>query len=195
MLFNSLEFAAFFVVVTTLYFVAPHRMRWLLLLVASGVFYGAFIPSYLFIFVVIILVDYGAGILIECSASRRRKLFLLLSIISNLSLLGFFKYYNFFAENLTGLMQFLHWNYSLDTLSIILPIGLSFHTFQAMSYTIEVYRGRQKAERHLGIYALYVMFFPQLVAGPIERPQNLIHQFYEKHYFDCQSNVFHKIDE
>ena len=189
MLFNSLQFLIFFPVVTTLYFLFPHRYRWLLLLVASGVFYGAFIPSYLFIFVVIILVDYGAGILIECSASRRRKLFLLLSIISNLSLLGFFKYYNFFAENLTGLMQFLHWNYSLVTLSIILPIGLSFHTFQAMSYTIEVYRGRQKAERHLGIYALYVMFFPQLVAGPIERPQNLLHQFYEKHFFEYQRVV------
>ena len=79
---------------------------------------------------------------------------------------------------------FLHWNYSLPLLSILLPIGLSFHTFQAMSYTIEVYKGNQKAERHLGIYALYVMFYPQLVAGPIERPQNLLPQFREVHVFE-----------
>jgi D-alanyl-lipoteichoic acid acyltransferase DltB (MBOAT superfamily) len=88
--------------------------------------------------------------------------------------------------NLIFLSRFLHWNYPIGILNIILPIGLSFHTFQSLSYVIEVYRGKQKAERHFGIYALYVMFYPQLVAGPIERPQNLLHQFYEKHVFDYQ---------
>jgi D-alanyl-lipoteichoic acid acyltransferase DltB (MBOAT superfamily) len=104
--------------------------------------------------------------------------------VSNVGFLAFFKYANFFDANIATLAQVLHWNYGLHALDIILPIGLSFHTFQAISYIIEVYRGNQKAERHFGIYALYVMFFPQLVAGPIERPQNLIHQFYETHTVD-----------
>ena len=95
-----------------------------------------------------------------------------------------FKYFNFFNENVAQLARLLGWNYPIGALRIVLPIGLSFHTFQAMSYMIEVYRGKQKAERHFGIYALYVMFFPQLVAGPIERPQNLLHQFHEPQQFD-----------
>src|SRR5204863_6197715 len=93
-------------------------------------------------------------------------------------------YYNFLNFNLTAVLHGVGAHNPIPFLSILLPIGLSFHTFQAMSYTIEVYRGHQKAERNFGIYSLYVMFFPQLVAGPIERPQNLIHQFYEKHVFD-----------
>jgi D-alanyl-lipoteichoic acid acyltransferase DltB (MBOAT superfamily) len=95
-----------------------------------------------------------------------------------------FKYYNFFTNNFIGIASFLHLHYPLKVLNIILPIGLSFHTFQSLSYVIEVYKGKQKAEHHLGIYALYVMFYPQLVAGPIERPQHLLHQFHEKHTFD-----------
>lgn len=186
MLFNSFDFFVFFPVVTILYFVLPHKLRWFLLLAASCYFYMAFIPVYILILFATIVVDYGAGLFIEKSQGRSRKIFLIVSIISNVGFLAFFKYFNFAAANLNHLSNFLHWNYSLPLLSILLPIGLSFHTFQAMSYTIEVYRGNQKAERHFGIYALYVMFYPQLVAGPIERPQNLIHQFYEKHYFECE---------
>lgn len=181
MLFNSLQFLVFFPVVTTLYFLFPHRFRWALLLLASGVFYMAFIPAYILILATTIVVDYFAGLQIERSEGGRRKFFLVLSLVSNIGFLAFFKYANFIDANLATLAQLLHWNYGLHALKIILPIGLSFHTFQAMSYIIEVYRGEQKAERHFGIYALYVMFFPQLVAGPIERPQNLIHQFYETH--------------
>lgn len=116
----------------------------------------------------------------------RKKTFLIASLIGNIGILFFFKYFNFFIENINHVSEVLHWNYSLDALTIILPIGLSFHTFQAMSYTIEVYRGKQKAERHLGIYALYVMYYPQLVAGPIERPQNLLHQFHTDHTFNFE---------
>jgi D-alanyl-lipoteichoic acid acyltransferase DltB (MBOAT superfamily) len=181
MLFNSWQFFFFFPAVTCAYFLLPHRFRWLLLLAASCLFYMSFIPAYILILFVTIVVDYIAGIFIEKSDGRRRKSFLVMSIVVNVGFLAFFKYFNFLNGNLAQLAQWLHWNYPLHYLSIILPIGLSFHTFQAMSYTIEVYRGRQKAERHFGIYALYVMFYPQLVAGPIERPQNLIHQFYEKH--------------
>jgi D-alanyl-lipoteichoic acid acyltransferase DltB (MBOAT superfamily) len=103
--------------------------------------------------------------------------------------LVFFKYYNFFVENINDFLHISNASFNVPLLNIILPIGLSFHTFQAMSYTIEIYRGHQKAERHFGIYSLYVMFYPQLVAGPIERPQNLIHQFHEKHKFDYDNVV------
>lgn len=145
----------------------------------------AFIPVYILILFFTIGIDYFAGIMIEKSAGKKRKLYLVFSIIANIGILSFFKYYNFFSSNVNSLLHDLGFiTHSLPLLSIILPIGLSFHTFQAMSYTIEVYRSNQKAERHLGIYSLYVMFYPQLVAGPIERPQNLLHQFREKYDFD-----------
>jgi alginate O-acetyltransferase complex protein AlgI len=185
MLFNSLEFLLFFIVVTVLFFVLPHKFRWFHLLLASCYFYMVFVPVYILILAGTIIIDYYAGILIENAAPEKKKFFLLLSLIANIGVLAVFKYYNFFIENInmaTGAFQ-------LPYLKMLLPIGLSFHTFQAMSYTIEVYRGNQKAERHFGIYALYVMFYPQLVAGPIERPQNILHQFYEKKEFN-QSDFF-----
>jgi len=184
MLFNSLQFLVFFPVTTLLYFLLPHRFRWALLLLASCVFYMAFIPAYILILFFTIAVDYVAGIVIENAGGHRKKLALIASIVANCGVLAVFKYYHFLDANIASIAHLLHINVSLPALSIILPIGLSFHTFQAMSYTIEVYRGRQRAVRHVGIYALYVMFYPQLVAGPIERPQNLIHQFIEKHSFD-----------
>jgi D-alanyl-lipoteichoic acid acyltransferase DltB (MBOAT superfamily) len=190
MLFNSINFLIFFPVVTIAYFLLPQRFRWLLLLLASCYFYMAFIPAFILVLVFTITVDYVAGIAIEGAEGKRRKHYLIASIIANVGVLFFFKYFNFFNANLSALADFLHWSYSLESLAIILPIGLSFHTFQSLSYTIEVYRGRQNAERHFGIFALYVMFYPQLVAGPIERPQNLLHQFREKHDID-----FHRIGD
>lgn len=185
MLFNSFQFLVFFIVVTTAYFTLPHRWRWLLLLIASCVFYMAFIPVYILILIGTIVIDYFAGIYIENATGARRKQFLAMSIVANVGVLAFFKYFNFFIDNSNIILESLHITvHPLKHLGIILPIGLSFHTFQAMSYTIEVYRGNQKAERHFGIYSLYVMFYPQLVAGPIERPQNLLHQFYEEHELD-----------
>ena len=184
MLFNSIEFLAFFPIVTLLYFLLPHRVRWAMLLAASCAFYMAFVPSYILILAFTILVDYVAAFWIAGAEGPRRKAYLMVSIAANLGILAFFKYYNFLNDNLAALAGVLHWNYSLPALAIILPIGLSFHIFQSLSYTIEVYRGNQQPERHLGIYALYVMFYPQLVAGPIERPQNLLHQFREEHDFD-----------
>ncbi|WP_232335588.1 MBOAT family O-acyltransferase [Mucilaginibacter arboris] len=144
----------------------------------------AFVPVYILILGFTIVVDYFAGIWIENAKGEKRKLFLTLSLIANIGVLAFFKYFNFINHNLTYLFQGFGINYQLPYLSILLPIGLSFHTFQAMSYTIEVYRGNHPAERHFGIYALYVMFYPQLVAGPIERPQNILYQFREKHDFN-----------
>ena len=179
MLFNSLSFLIFFLVVTTLYYLVPHRFRWLLLLIASCIFYMALMPVYILILWAIIIIDYTTAFFIDRNAGRRRRLFLAISLTLNLGVLFFFKYYNFF---LTGISDFCaHYHIALHAvpyLRIILPLGLSFHTFQAMSYTIEVYKGRYKPERHFGLYALYVMFYPQLVAGPIERPQNILPQFH-----------------
>ncbi len=190
MLFNSISFLVFFVVVTGLYYALPHRWRWLLLLLASCGFYMAFIPAYLLILLATIGIDYVAGIQIARATGRRRRLFLVLSLVANLGALAFFKYYNFFTDNVNALLHGLHLSaHALPALRIILPIGLSFHTFQAMSYTIEVYRGHYPAERHLGIYALYVLFYPQLVAGPIERPQQMLPQFREVKRFDFEQVV------
>lgn len=184
MLFNSLHFLLFFIIVTSLYFALPHNRRWLLLLISSCYFYMAFVPIYIIILGGTIVIDYFAGIFIEKSEGKRRKLFLVASLVANIGVLAVFKYYNFINENLSFLLHGFGASNPIPYLSILLPVGLSFHTFQAMSYTIEVYRGHQKAERHFGIYSLYVMFYPQLVAGPIERPQNMLHQFREKYDFD-----------
>lgn len=188
MLFNSLEFAFFFPIVTALFFLLPHRYRWLLLLLASCFFYMFFKPVYILILVFTIVIDYFAGLWIGKEQDKnKRKTYLVLSILANVGVLVVFKYYNFLAENINLAVTAFHNHSQIPLLSILLPIGLSFHTFQAMSYTIEVYRGKQQPERHFGIYALYVMFYPQLVAGPIERPQNIMHQFHEQKYFSYQN--------
>ncbi|MCX7747080.1 MAG: MBOAT family protein [Clostridia bacterium] len=184
MLFNSIDFLIFFPVVTILFFLLPHKVRWFLLLASSCIFYMAFIPKYILILAVTIIVDYFVGLQLVKMEGKKKKVFLVVSIVCNVGFLFVFKYFNFFNTNLARLADFLHWNYPIENLKIILPIGLSFHTFQSMSYIIEVYRGNQKPERNFGIYALFVMFYPQLVAGPIERPQNLLHRFHEKQTFD-----------
>ncbi|MBC7448950.1 MAG: MBOAT family protein [Hymenobacteraceae bacterium] len=183
MLFNSFEFLIFFPVVTLGYFLLPHRHRWWWLLAASCVFYMFFKWIYILILFFTIIIDYYAGLYIERAHGRQRKWYLVMSLVANIGVLAIFKYYNFLNGNISGLASLFGTTNPIPALTILLPIGLSFHTFQAMSYTIEVYRGRQPAERHFGIYSLYVMFYPQLVAGPIERPQNVLHQFYEKHEF------------
>jgi len=184
MLFNSLQFAVFFPVVVALYFLLPHRSRLVMLLVASCLFYMAFIPVYIFILFTTILIDYVAGIYIERGRGSHRRHWLIGSIISTCAVLFIFKYFNFFTGSFAGVVGLFGWHPPIRVLNIILPIGLSFHTFQSLSYVVEVYRGKQKAETDFITYATYVMFFPQLVAGPIERPQNLLHQFAEEHNFD-----------
>ena len=184
MVFNSLQFLVFFGIVTSAYFLLAHKYRWALLLAASCYFYMAFVPVYLGILGLTIVIDYFAGIYLERFQGGAKKIFLGCSLLANLGVLAIFKYYFFFTDNVNALSNYFSIPIHFPVLNFLLPIGLSFHTFQAMSYTIEVYRGKQKAERNFGIYSLYVMFYPQLVAGPIERPQNLIHQFYEKHVWD-----------
>jgi alginate O-acetyltransferase complex protein AlgI len=173
MLFNSFEYFLFFITVIPIYYLLQkqtYRVWWLL--AASCYFYMYFIPLFIIILLVVVLIDYTSGIAIEKQPNRaRKKLWLTLSICSNIGILFFFKYYNFFAENVEQLS-----GKDLFRLNVILPIGLSFHTFQSLSYVVEVYRGNHSAEKRLDVFALYVLYFPQLVAGPIERPQNVIHQ-------------------
>src|SRR3954469_14521757 len=190
MLFNSVSFLIFFPLTTLIYFVVPYRLRWLHLLLASALFYVAFVPQYIVILLFTVAVDYVAGLVIERTHGRARKASLAASILANVGILAVFKYFNFLNDNARAFVDWLNlqhagWHWGVEPLNILLPIGLSFHTFQAMSYTIEVYYGRQRAERHPGIYALYVMFWPQLVAGPIERPQNLLPQFCGRHLFEA----------
>ena len=188
MVFNSIEFAIFLPIVVLLFYLLPQKARWIMLLAASCVFYMWFVPKYILILLVTIIIDYSAGILMEKHADnpKRKKTFLVISVVSTLLVLFIFKYLGFINDNFVWLCQKL----GLDvrtSVNIILPIGLSFHTFQSMSYVIEVYRGHQKAERHFGYYSLYVMFFPQLVTGPIERPGNLLRQLHEKKEFQYEN--------
>lgn len=187
MLFNSIEFLFFFPIVVLLYFTLNYKYRWLLLLVASYIFYMAWEPSYILLIIFSTIVDYFTGIKIEESTSKKTKRrFLLLSLLVNLGVLFFFKYFNFFNASITALAEYMGIGFSIPTLQVLLPVGISFYTFQTLSYTIEVYQGNQKAERHLGRFALYVSFFPQLVAGPIERSTNLIPQLRKHFDFDYQ---------
>ena len=176
MLFNSLAFLLFFPIVTAGYFLLPHKYRRWWLLAASCWFYMSFVPVYILILAFTIGVDYFAGIWIDRSEGAKRKWMLVASIVANLGVLAFFKYYNFLNESIAMAVRSMGFHYAIPDLGILLPIGLSFHTFQSLSYTIEVYRKHQKAEHRFGTFALYVMFYPQLVAGPIERPENLLDQ-------------------
>jgi alginate O-acetyltransferase complex protein AlgI len=187
MLFNELQFIFFFIVVTLAYYQLRQRGRVWLLLMASCYFYMVFKPIYILILAVTIVVDYFAGIWIEQAEGKRRKWILILSLISNIGFLAYFKYFNFFVKNIDFLAFKFNFDNPFTFLDFALPIGLSFHTFQAMSYTIEVYRGNQKAERDFVVYSLYVMFYPQLVAGPIERPQNLLGQFHSYFKYDFEN--------
>lgn len=181
MLFNSLQFLFFLPIVVGLYYLLPFKFRWILIFVASCYFYMAFVPKYILILFLIILIDYVSAIAIERSKNGKKKLYLVVSLSANILLLCFFKYFNFLNENLVEVFSIFGKEFHPVNLEIILPIGLSFHTFQSMSYTIEVYRGKQKAERHIGYFANYVLFFPQMVAGPIERYETLGNALKEDH--------------
>ena len=185
MLFNSFAFLKFFPIVVGIYFITPSRYRWFWLLAASYYFYMSWKPEYILLIIASTLVDYYSGLQMGKTAdTARRKRFLILSLATNLGLLFAFKYFNFFNDSLR--QTFNHFNifYNVPTFDVLLPVGISFYTFQTLSYSIDVYRGRKTPETHLGIFALYVAFFPQLVAGPIERSQRLLHQFYQQHNFD-----------
>src|SRR5437762_2190003 len=164
MLFNTAGFFLFLAVVLALFYASPRPLRKYVLLVGSYTFYASWNAWFIPLLVTLTLIDYTAGILLETVSAQRRKTVLVLSLTANLGFLGFFKYANFLAANLRLLLGA---DPSAFHLAIVLPLGISFHTFQSMSYVIDVYRGQQKAIRNVVDYALYICFFPQLVAGPI----------------------------
>lgn len=178
MSFTSLIFVVFFPVVFILLRLVPSAIKPILLLTASYLFYVSWNARYLLLLVLTTLLDYFIALLIsKTSSKRKKKTLIIVSLISNLSVLFLFKYYNFFSENLNELIHAIGFGMHLPVLHVLLPVGISFYTFQSLSYTIDVYRGDLKAERSFARFALYVSYFPQLVAGPIERATNLIPQF------------------
>tara|TARA_R110002050_G_scaffold117860_2_gene234834 strand:- start:6011 stop:7459 length:1449 start_codon:yes stop_codon:yes gene_type:complete len=188
MLFNSLDFAIFLPVVFVLYWFLVNRrikLQNLLIVLASYTFYGWWDWRFLILIFFSTLVDYSIGrMLAGQEDQKRRKLYLYLSVIINLSLLGFFKYYNFFLDSFVQAFSFFGEEIKLNYLQIILPIGISFYTFQTLSYTIDVYKREMEPSKDFIAFAAFVSFFPQLVAGPIERASSLLPQFLKQRTFD-----------
>lgn len=189
MLFNSIDYVVFLPIVVGTYFLIPHRLRWALLLAASYFFYASWKAEYLVLIVASTLVDYWAGLQMGKRPLDKRRPFLIVSFVSNLGLLFAFKYFNFFSDSANVILTALQTPFQLETLDVLLPVGISFYTFQTLAYSIDVYRGRNEPEKHLGKFALYVSFFPQLVAGPIERSERLLPQFNVVNKFDYKLAV------
>jgi len=188
MLFNSLEFLVFFPLVIMLYYALPFGYRWLLLLVASYVFYMWWKAEYALLLLLSTGIDYFAAIALDKTENRtKRKWLLALSLCSNLGILFFFKYFNFVNTNLGSVSELFGLAYQPSPLDVLLPVGISFYTFQTMSYTIDVYKRNMKAEKHFGYFALYVTYFPQLVAGPIERAERLLPQLHVHHPLSAEN--------
>lgn len=192
MSFNSVHFFIFFPLVTLIYFIIPRRIRWIWLLFSSYYFYMSWNPKYLLLLALSTIVTYLSGLLIDSSNSIKdgrkskqlKSFWLILSFIINLGILFLFKYFNFLSNILTKLGEISGISITPPIFDILLPVGISFYTFQALSYTVDVYRGDIPCEKNLGKYALFVSFFPQLVAGPIEKSKNLLYQFNEFYDFD-----------
>ena len=186
MIFNSFAFFIFMPIVLLGHFLLPFKYRWVFLLIASYYFYISWNFDLLYLILLTTAISYTSALIIEkTSNSKIKKLALTITIVSCLGILFFFKYFNFLSLAVTNIMSAFGGGTSEFTLNVILPVGISFYTFQTFSYVIDVYRGDMKAERHFGYYALFVSFFPQLVAGPIERPDNLLPQLRAKHTPDA----------
>jgi len=184
MLFNSLQFLIFFPIVIALYFITPFKKRWILLLIASYYFYMCWKVDYIILIIISTLIDYiCSNKMAKIDLKKKRKKWLLISLVSNLGILFGFKYFNFFSENIQMLFNQYNIFYEMPFFNVLLPVGISFYTFQTLSYTIDVYNNKTPAQKHLGVFAVYVSFFPQLVAGPIERSNHLLPQFFKEHKF------------
>ena len=192
MSFISLEFFLFFPVATIVYFVIPQKFRWIWLLAASYFFYMCYNPQYAVLLAASTLITYSGGLLIGKSgrladsgkAARRKKIWVAVSFVTNIGILVVFKYLNLFSQVGAGILYLAGVPVTAAHFDLILPVGISFYTFQALSYIVDVYRGDVQPERHLGKYALFVSFFPQITSGPIEKSKNLLRQFDEVHVFD-----------
>jgi D-alanyl-lipoteichoic acid acyltransferase DltB (MBOAT superfamily) len=191
MLFNSMAFAVFLPIVFILYWAIPHKFRWMLLLVASYYFYMSWNVKYVFLILFTTVVSYGAAMLLEKQERKKiKKLILAGTAILCLGVLFVFKYFNFVSESIASALSLFAIQLNPITLNLLLPIGISFYTFQTLSYVIDVYRGTVKAENHFGYYATFISFFPQLVAGPIERTSNLLPQIKKEHKFDYNQATY-----
>ncbi|MGE3310875.1 MAG: MBOAT family protein [Limisphaerales bacterium] len=186
MIFNSIEFLIFLPVVLGLHFALPHRLRWVLLLVASYYFYMCWRAEYLLLILLTTCITYATARSMDRPQATRghRRGMLVLSLTTNLLILFVFKYFNFFASSANSAAAWLGIGYTAPLLEVLLPVGISFYTFQALSYSMDVYRREIQPESHFGIYALFVSFFPQLVAGPIERTRHLLPQLKARVAFD-----------
>lgn len=185
MAFHSFAFAVFLPIVFLLYWALPHRFRWILMLSASYYFYMSWNAKYVFLILFTTVVSYGAARLLENERSRRKKKWILAgAAFLCLGVLFFFKYFNFVSESVTHFLSLFTIRTRPLVLNLLLPVGISFYTFQTFSYVVDVYRGDMPAEHHFGYYALFVSFFPQLVAGPIERADNLLPQIREARDFN-----------
>jgi D-alanyl-lipoteichoic acid acyltransferase DltB (MBOAT superfamily) len=192
MLFNSFEFLIFFPVVCIVYYLLKNN-RWRIpfLLVASYYFYMNWEPLYAVLIMTSTVLTYLCGLLVERHANDepKKKAFLVVSLVINFAILLFFKYFNFINESVFSLLEMAGIRWTVPNLDVLMPVGISFYTFQAVGYSIDVYRGTIKAERNFFTYALFVSFFPQLVAGPIERAKNLLPQFHEEHRFNYDEAI------
>ena len=191
MLFNSVHFLLFFPIVSFLYYLLPHKIRWVWLLVCSYYFYMCWNPQYALLLATSTVITFCSGILIDLADKQKnihlKKIWVALSFMANLAILFFFKYFYFAVDNLNSLFAIFQFTPIQPQFDILLPVGISFYTFQALSYTVDVYRGDIYAEKNLAKYALFVSFFPQLVAGPIERSKNLLVQINEVHQFQYEN--------
>ncbi len=192
--FNSISFLIFFPFVTLCYFLIPHKIRWIWLLISSYYFYASWNPKFAILMAVTTIITYLSGIIIEKAneiydkekSILLKKFVVFLSLTACLGILFTFKYFNFFSINLIRVFSWLDITINIPQFDLLLPIGISFYTFKSLSYTMDIYRNDIKAERNLGKYALFVSFFPQLLAGPIEKSKDFLCQFSEKQAFDYE---------
>lgn len=186
-----MTFAIFMVVVFCLYWAIPHKFRWILLFVSSYYFYMSWNPKYVVLILLTTVVSYVAGILLERAEKATIKKFIVaITLIICFGVLFFFKYFNFFSESVTNVLRSFSLHVNPVMLNVLLPVGISFYTFQTLGYVIDVYRGTTPAEHHFGIYATFISFFPQLVAGPIERSNNLLPQIKSEKTFDYDTAMY-----
>lgn len=185
MLFNSFDFIIFLPIVFIIYWILPHKIRWILLLASSYYFYMSWNVKYILLIFFTTVISYVAARLLDKEENKKKRKWILGSTtILCLGVLLFFKYFNFLSKSISDFISLFAININPVTLNLLLPVGISFYTFQTLSYVIDVYKGDVSAEHHFGYYATFISFFPQLVAGPIERTSNLLPQIKENHKFD-----------
>ena len=185
MTFHSIPFLLFVAFAAAVYYALPHRIRWFWLLLASCAFYASFVPAFLITLGALTILNYALGLVIGSGSERKARFVYISGLVANTGVLVYFKYSPFFDDCVSATARFLGFRYSEGAIATVLPLGLSFFVFTAISYLSEIRKGTVPAERHLGILALHFLFFPKVTQGPIERPESLIHQFREPHRLDA----------